>query len=105
MDKQQLLSEIKKLILQQAPQAEVILYGSYAKGDHRSDSDVDILILVDNENMTWEDEKKITYQLYDLELKTHTIISPLIRPKKTWYEKYPNTGLFINIKREGIHLT
>lgn len=104
MDKQHLLSEIKKLVLQQEPQAEIILYGSYARGDYRPDSDLDILILLDKDVINHEDEKRISYPLYDLELNTSQVISPLIRSKKTWYEKYPNTGLFININKEGIRL-
>ena len=104
MDKQQVLSEIKNIILQREPRADIILYGSYARGDHHSDSDIDILILVDDENLTWEDEKRITYPLHDLELRTNYVISPLIRSKKIWHEKYPNTGLFINIKKEGIRI-
>ena len=104
MEKQQLLLEIKKIVLQQEPEAELILYGSYARGDFGTESDIDILVLIEKENITYEDEKRITHPLYDLELKTNMVISPLIRSKKTWYEKYPNTGLFINIKKEGIHL-
>jgi predicted nucleotidyltransferase len=104
MDKQQILYEIKKTILNQAPNADVNLYGSYSRGDNQVDSDIDILILVDKEPLSWKDEKKITYPLYDLEFKTNYVISPLIRSKKTWYEKYPNTGLFININKEGIKI-
>lgn len=104
MEKQQLLSEIKKLVLQQDPKAEIILYGSYARGDQREDSDVDVLILVDKETITHEDEKRISYPLYDLEFTTAQVISPLIRSKKIWYEKYPNTALFININKQGVRL-
>ena len=104
MKKQQLLSEIKRLILLEEPGAEIILYGSHARGDHQPDSDMDILILLDKEKITSDDEKKISHQLYDLELNTSQVISPLVRAKKMWYEKYPNTSLFINIKKEGIRI-
>ncbi len=49
-------------------------------------------------------KKKITHPLFKLELATNQVISPFIKPKKTWYELYPNTPLFINIKNEGIVL-
>lgn len=104
MNTQQILSEIKKTILDQDPNAEVILYGSFARGDYREDSDIDILILLDKESITYEDESRIAHPLYYLENKTNKVISPLIRSRKVWYEKYPNTGLFINIKNEGIQL-
>lgn len=104
MKKQQLLAEIKKIILKQEPHAEIVLYGSYARGDYKTDSDMDILILLDKENVTYEDQKRISHPLYDLEFETNQVIAPLIRSKKTWYEKYPNTALFININKEGIRL-
>ncbi len=104
MERQKLLSEIKKLVLQQDPNAEIILYGSHARGDYKSDSDMDILILVNKEKITHEDEKRISYPLFDLEFETTQVISPLIRSKKIWYEKYPNTALFINVNKEGIRL-
>ena len=104
MERLKLLSEIKKLVLQQDPYAEIILYGSHARGDYKSDSDMDILILVNKEKITREDEKRISYPLYDLEFATNQVISPLIRSKKIWFEKYPNTPLFINILKEGVRL-
>ncbi len=104
MKNQQILLEIKKLVLQQESQAEIFLYGSHARGDFKTDSDWDILILVDKESITHEDEKRISYPLFDLEFATTQVISPLIRSKKIWYEKYPNTALFININKEGIRL-
>jgi predicted nucleotidyltransferase len=100
----ELLAEIKKIVLQQEPQAEIVLYSSYARGDQRADSDLDILILLDKERITREDQKPITYRLNDLESETNRVISPLIRSKKIWNENYPNTALFININREGIRL-
>ena len=95
------LAEIKKVVLQNDPEADIILYGSYARGDYYPDSDIDILILLNKEKVTNEDEKKITHPLYDLELSFSKVISPLIKSKKTWYELYPNTALFLNIKKEG----
>lgn len=104
MEKQQILSEIKRLVLLQEPGAEIILYGSHARGDYRSDSDMDLLILLQKDAISYADEKRISYPLYELELQTQQVISPFIKSKKTWYEKYPNTALFINIKEDGIAL-
>jgi uncharacterized protein len=101
MDKQQLLSEIKKLVLQQEPQAEIILYGSYARGDYRPDSDMDILILLKKDIVSYFDEKRISYPLYELEIKTGQIISPLILPKKNWESKFKITPLYENVQKEG----
>jgi uncharacterized protein len=101
MGEQEILSEIKRLVLLQEPTAEIILYGSHARGDFRQDSDIDLLILLDKEKITYADEKRIANSLFNLELKTQQVISPFIKSKSTWYEKYPNTALFINIKKDG----
>jgi predicted nucleotidyltransferase len=104
MEKKQILSEIKRLVLLQEPSAEIILYGSHARGDFHPDSDMDLLILLQKDIISYADEKRISNPLYELELKTQQVISPFIKSRKTWYEKYPNTAIFINIKEDGIAL-
>ena len=104
MKKQQLLNEIKKLVLQQEPEAEIILYGSYARGDFRDDSDMDILILLKKDKISYADEKRITYPLYALEFQSGQIISPLILSKNNWEKKFTITPLFENVKTEGKRL-
>ncbi|MFP4622537.1 MAG: nucleotidyltransferase domain-containing protein [Bacteroidales bacterium] len=51
------------------PKAEVILYGSRARGDEHSESDWDILFLTDYP-VDRETENKFRDKLYDLELET-----------------------------------
>lgn len=102
--KDPILKRIKDAVLSVEPNSTIFLYGSFARGDYRSESDLDILILVDKEVISHEDEKKITHPLFHLELATNQVISPLIKSKKTWYELYPNTPLFINIQKEGIEI-
>ena len=101
MGKQEILAEIKKIVLQQEPQAEIILYGSYARGDYQQDSDMDILILLKKDKISYFDEKRISYPLYELEFKTGQIISPLILPKRNWENKFRMTPLYESIQKEG----
>ena len=77
-----------------APTAKTILYGSQARNEARSDSDIDLLILLDGEKMTLKDEESITLPLYELELKTGVSISPIVTLKKLW-ENRPFPPLFI----------
>lgn len=77
-----------------APTAKTILYGSQARNEARSDSDIDLLILLDGEKMTLKDEESITLPLYELELKTGVSISPIVTLKKLW-ENRPSPPLFI----------
>ena len=87
-----------------APTAQTILYGSEARGDAREDSDIDLLILVDGDKMTIEQESQITEPLYELELKTGVLISPIVMLKKQWQNRPYQTPFSINIANEGILL-
>ncbi len=96
-----LLAEIKKRVMQVEPDAKVILYGSYARGDANKESDIDLLILVDKEKITYLDQVRITDPLYSFGLQTMKIISALVQTKNNWEEKYYYTPLYHNIKKEG----
>lgn len=48
-DKNDILQLIKSSVRSNEPDAILILYGSYARGDYREDSDLDILVLVDRD--------------------------------------------------------
>src|ERR1700747_3035561 len=82
--KDQILQLIKDSVRTTAPDATLILYGSYARGDYHEDSDIDLLILVNRDKITHADEDKITYPLYDIEFKTGIIISPMVYTKDAW---------------------
>ena len=51
-DKDYILQLIKTSISNTEPNAILILYGSYARGDYREDSDLDILVLVDKDKIS-----------------------------------------------------
>jgi predicted nucleotidyltransferase len=86
------------------PDAVIILYGSYARGDHDKESDIDLLILLNKEKVTSEDERKVKYPLYDIEFNTGQIISPLVITKKQWESRFRITPFFEEVTREGIVL-
>ena len=75
---------IEKSVKSTEPNAILILYGSYARGDFKDDSDLDLLVLRDQDKITRFDQKRIKYPLSDIEFDTGTIISPLIFSKKDW---------------------
>ena len=100
-DKQTILNLIKTTVHQSAPDATLILYGSYARGDYHESSDLDLLILVNKEEVTRADQKKIKYPLYDIEFETGTIISPMIFSKKAWKTHHRATPFYENVSQEG----
>lgn len=99
-----ILLRIKKIVSETEPGATVILYGSYARGDQKKDSDIDILILVNLEKVSYSDEKRIKYPLYDLEFETGKMISPIVFSKNDWELRHKITPFYRNVKKEGILL-
>jgi len=96
-----ILKEIKKIVLEQDPNAKIYLYGSRARGSAGKDSDWDILILLNITNISREVEKSITYPLYDLEFDTGEIISPIVYSESEWFNKYCVTPFYHNVMQEG----
>ncbi len=85
------------------PNAEVILYGSRARGDERTDSDWDILILTDYA-INLQIERKFRDNLYDLELETGEPFSVFAYSKNDWQTKQRITPFYQNVTQEGILL-
>ena len=83
--------------------AEVILYGSRARGDERVDSDWDVLILTDYP-VDQEVEQNFRNYLYDLELETGEAFSVFVYSKKNWTTKQRITPFYQNVIREGVSL-
>ena len=100
----EIINKIGEAIHQGAPEATAILYGSQARGDARPDSDIDILILLDGDQLTWEKQDSIVSPLYDIEWETGVQISPTIMLRKTWESRPFKTPFYINVMNEGIEI-
>jgi len=100
-DTENILQRIKLIVNQSEPTARVFLYGSRARGTAKPDSDWDLLILIGKEKVSAEDEKRITWPLYDLEFETGEVLSPMVYSELEWYTKYKVTPFFLTVMREG----
>ena len=104
MKRPDIVNSISEIIHREAPDAKIILYGSEARGDARADSDIDLLILVNKDKVTLEDEEKITFPIYKLELKTGILISPMVIARKLWENRPFKTPFYINVMNEGVEI-
>ena len=98
---ERILLRIKEIILEKEPDARIIIYGSRARGNPHPESDWDILVLLNKESITSDIERNISNPLYDLELETGEVISPLIYSMREWYSKYKVTPFYFNVMKEG----
>ena len=84
---------------------EIILYGSYARGDFGPDSDVDIMILLDISDLELKKySQQLSYMTYDFNLDNDIDIKPIVKSEeifRKWVAAYP---FYNNIYREGVVL-
>ena len=104
MDNTLIQNRITESIQSTDPKAIAYLFGSRARGDYESESDWDILILIDEQRVTNEIEDKFRDELYDIELESGQIISTFIYPKKYWENTLIHSPLYKNVQREGVLL-
>jgi len=102
--KTKILNQIKRIVKDKEPSAKIYLYGSRSRGTAKDNSDWDLLILLNRDDISNEVEREITYSLYDLEFDTGEVISPMIYSEKEWNSKYKVTPFYQNVMREGILL-
>ena len=84
---------------------QVILYGSYARGDFREDSDVDIMLLVDlPEERIAEFSDALSELGFDYNVGYDVWFMPVVKNIdhfQYWKQAYP---FYLNIAKEGISL-
>jgi uncharacterized protein len=85
------------------PKAQVIIFGSRARGDAKEESDWDILILTDYPVST-EIERSFRNKLFDLEIETGEVFSTFVYHKMIWNSLHKVTPLYRNIKKEGVRI-
>lgn len=100
----QIKNLIKAKVKQKNPLAEIVLFGSHARGDFNKNSDWDILILLNQNHVNRLEEKEYRDELFDIELEVGEPISTIVLSKTDWENKHKITPLYQSIKREGILL-
>lgn len=82
-----------ELVSQHMPARQIVLYGSYAKGTAKPDSDIDIAVIVDELQGDYLDEQA---KLYKLRRSVDFRIEPLLiecgRDKSGFLKEIMDTG-------------
>ena len=84
---------------------KIILYGSYARGDYRDNSDIDIMILT---TFTDEETRKIKIDIYnlafDFQMEYGIDISVIVKNEEHFNYWLGVLPFYDNVQREGIVL-
>ena len=97
-----ILTEVKKYLIESFGDKirQVILYGSYARGDYNKDSDIDVLIVVSDDVNAVEVEESLSDFLFEILLNENELCSVRAIPEKL-FKKY-NSPFLLNVKEEGV---
>ena len=98
-----LLQRCKEAIRSVVPDADVILYGSRARGDAKEDSDYDLLVLVDRPADVAM-HKRLISSISPLE-EDGAVLTLTIHDRNLWSSKlYKAMPFHENVDREGVVL-
>ena len=78
----------------------VYLYGSYARGDYRQGSNVNVMILLSDYRNYWEELRRSTELASDISLEYDVTVSRLIMKEIQWKES--DMPVLRNIHKEGV---
>ena len=99
----QYVEEIKRIYGSHVKQ--IILYSSYARGDFRPDSDVDIMILVDMSDLELKAYgQQLSYMTYDFNMDHDLDIKPIAKSEAHFNKWIVNYPFYSNIHKEGVVL-
>jgi predicted nucleotidyltransferase len=101
-DIKDLVNEIKRFIIEKYGDniKQVIVYGSFARGEATEASDIDMAVIIDDSLNAENVEKELSDFLFDILLERKELISVFAIPESI-YENY-NSPFILNTKAEGV---
>lgn len=99
------ISEFAELLRQKFPALikEIILFGSKVRGNSEEDSDIDILIVLNN--LTWETKKTISELAANENINHNVLISTVRYDSETWENPVIKASPFgMSVRKEGVWL-
>jgi len=81
---------------------EIILFGSYARGDYSKGSDIDLLLLLDHLDNPGAERERYMAIICDLSLKYDMVVSIIPMDYASYHTR--KTPLILNVQKEGVRL-
>lgn len=98
-----ILNLIKDTVRKQEPNADIILYGSRARGEARKDSDWDVVVILDKPSLNFSEKGNIDYALWTKGLEIGEEINTLEYTREQW-NSLPPSLFKHNVLSEGIRI-
>ncbi len=99
-----MLREVKRIVQQSVPDAELWLYGSSARGERHPDSDWDVLVLT-GQPLTRAEQDAIRDVVYDLELERSVLIMLRFYSREEWETSLVSVSPFReNVEKDAVAL-
>lgn len=96
-------SEVRRIIANGV--SDIILYGSYARGDFDNESDIDIAVIVDNDRLDLKKYRKdIVSLMSSLSMEYEVVISITRIPLSDFAEYKEVLPYYRNIDSEGVRI-
>ncbi len=77
------IREAADLLRRRFPVDSIVLFGSKARGDDDSESDIDLLVLT-SRSLSHAEQHVVTDELFPLQLRHDVVLSVLILPTREW---------------------
>ena len=91
----------KRLVERFGSNIQLYLFGTVVRGDYRTDSDIDILLLLPNE-LTYPLEEEVFDLAYDVELEYNVLFGISVYSKDFWHSQHARImPLYEHIQNEG----
>lgn len=102
------LNEIKKIVIECYEKTygknivDIILYGSYARGDFSKGSDIDIAAIVHGERTELQEKLKEVWEATaEISLENDVVVSPIVIPYDEYIKFKDTLPYYRNIAEEG----
>ena len=104
MERAVVFKSIQQLARETLPKnSTLLLYGSRARGDYHSDSDWDLLILLEGEKVSNEDFDRWVFPFISLGWSLGVDINPVAYTYDEWMSRQITT-FYKNVMKEGVEL-
>jgi len=95
------LAELKHRLGRDFGLVDLRLFGSKARGDSHSESDIDVLVVL--ENCDWATEKAVYDLCLDVGFDHHVFIAPLLYSRADYESSLTRaTDIYESVAREGV---